>query len=511
MSNQTNNKVIAKNTLMLYIRMGLVLIVSLFTTRVVIKSLGVEDYGIYNVVCGFVSMFAFLNTSMVNSVQRYYNFSLGSKNTYSIKDVYNTALQTQLTLSIVLLILLESLGLWYLYDKMVIPADRFDSAFIVYQCSIISMLFVVMQIPYSAAIVAYQRINFYAYLSIFEVFAKLCLAYVLSNYHGDRLTMYGYMTLATTIICFIGYYLFAKKHFKELSFEFKFKKEVFRSMVSFSGWNIFGTFAYMMKGQGLNMLLNLFCGPIINAARGVSGMIMSAIQGFQSNIVLAFRPQLVQSYAAGDNTRVISLFYSMSRFSFVLLSILSLPVILEIDYILSLWLGSDIPDYTSIFTILILVNMIVSSLTTPVSQVVHATGKIRNYQILTSIIVCSIVPLSWVFMHLRFDPTSVYWVSLVVTIINQVVCMLLLKKVFEYSIIDYSKKVLIPCAGFIIASLCCPLIIKLIMPDDGILRLLIVSFLSIIMSLFAAYYIVLDSSEKNMVLTFIKNKLKIKF
>lgn len=503
--NKTSNKRIAMNTLFLYLRMGVVLIVSLFTTRVVLQTLGVVDYGVNNVVGGFVSMFAFLNTSMSNGVQRFYNFSIGRKKDYSVRDVYNTALLIQFILVFVLLILLETFGLWYLHNKMVIPSDRFIAAQWIFQFSILSLVLVVLQIPYSAAIMAYEKMDYFAYLSLFDVIAKLCIAYGIKYMDADKLILYGALNLLITFISFFLYFSYAKKYFKELKFDCRIRKDLFKPMMSFSSWNIFGTFAYMLKGQGLNMILNLFFGPIVNTARGISYMIMNAIQGFQSNIVIAFRPQIVQSYAEGNNERVTKLFFSLSKISFLLLSIISIPIILEIKYILHLWLGDTIPDYTIPFTLLILINMIFSSLTTPVSQVVHATGNIKVYQIVTSIIVCSIVPISYLFLVLGFNPVSVYWVSFIVTIFNQIVCIILLKQVYSYKIKEYLGRVMLPCLLFLLIVPVIPYMITTFLASSFI-RLLIVAILSILLSIVSAYVFVLDDTERHLVLRFIKRK-----
>ena len=501
----SNNKRIAKNTLFLYFRMGLVLLVSLFTTRVVLQGIGIEDYGIYNVVCGFVTMFSFLNTSMSNGVQRFYNYSLGRTNGYSIRDVYNTSLQIQGLLSVILLFLLETFGLWYIHTQMVIPIERFSAALWVFHFSVLSLVVLVLQIPYSAAIMAYERMDYYAYLSIFDVLAKLGIAYAIKYAETDKLILYGALNMLVSIVCFLLYYGYAKRNFNELQVEFRIKKEIFKPMISFSGWNIFGSFAYMIKGQGLNMLLNVFFGPVVNAARGISTMVMSAIQGFQTNIVIAFRPQIVQSYAAGDNERVLKLFYSLSKVSFILLAMLSIPIIIEINYILHLWLGSSIPDYTIQFTILVLVNMIISSLNTPLSQVVHATGRMKSYQIGTSTMVCAILPASWLFLKLGFGPVSVYWVSLIITIINQYVCNLLLRRIYRYSLMEYSSKVIIPCALFSILVPIPPYLITMLLPTS-FFRLLITGCISVMSAIIVSYFFVLDKSEKQMVLSFIKRK-----
>lgn len=501
----TVNKRMAKNTLFLYFRMGIVLIVSLFTTRIVLQALGVEDYGINNVVCGFVAMFSFLNTSMSNGVQRFYNFSLGHRNGYSVKDVYNTALQIQVLLAIMLLICLETFGLWYIHTQMVIPIERFAAAQLVFQFSALSLVFLVLQIPYSAVIIAYEKMDYYAYLGIFEVLTKLGIAYAIKHSLADKLVLYGGLNMLVSLICFFLYYFYVKKHFQELKSDLKIRRQLFKPMLYFSGWNIFGSFAYMIKSQGLNMLLNIFFGPIVNAARGVSNMVMSAIQGFQANIVIAFRPQIVQSYAAGNDIRVLKLFYSLSKVSFILLSMISIPIIIEIDYILYLWLGDTIPTYTNIFTILVLINMVIGSLNTPVSQVVHATGKMKYYQIGTSLMICSILPISWMCLKMGHEPISVYWVSLVITLLNQIACNLFLRRVYMYSLREYCMKVIVPCLFFIGIVPIFPFVITVLLPSS-FFRLLLTGAVSVSTAILVSYFFVLDESEKKMALSFIKHK-----
>ena len=316
--NSTSNKRIAKNTIFLYIRMFFVLVVSLFTTRIVLQALGVIDYGIYNVVAGFVSMFAFLNTSMSNGIQRFYNFQMGCNDKGNITKVYNTALQIQALIALILLILLETFGLWYINYQMIIPADRLNAAQWIFQFSVLSLIIIVIQVPYSAAIMAHEKMQFYSYISIVEVIAKLAIAYLLLTVKYDKLVIYGLLSLIVTIIIFTVNFVYAKIKFRDLKFKLFWDKDYLKPMLSFSGWNIFGSFAYLLKGQGLNLLLNAFFGPIVNAARGISNMVMNAIQGFQSNIVIAFRPQIVQSYAAQDINRVTNLFYSLSKISFII-------------------------------------------------------------------------------------------------------------------------------------------------------------------------------------------------
>ena len=506
-TNTSKNSRIARNTLFLYLRMFLVLVVSLFTTRVVLRALGVEDYGIQNVVSGFVSMFAFLNTSMSNGIQRFYNFKLGKEGEQALTRVYNTALLIQMIIAVIVVVLLETIGLWYVHYKMVIPAERLDIALWLYQFAIISLVLVIMQVPYSAAIMAHECMDYYAYVSIIDVVMKLAFALYLPYAQHDKLLVYGSLGLCVGLINFLMYYIYCKLKFTEIRLRFVFHKELFKDMLSFSGWNIFGTFAYMLKNHGLNVLLNAFFGPVVNAARGVSNMIGSAIQGFQSNIVIAFRPQTVQSYAEGNLLRVKNLMFSLSKISYLLLFMLSMPVIIELPSILKIWLGDAIPEHTVPFTILILVIMILSSLNTPLSQVVHATGKMRKYQVGTSIIICAILPIAWLVLKMGGNPASVYIVSLTMTVINQAVCMVLLKQIFPYSISEYMKEVIWSCALVTVVSTIPPLLIHCLFADSFI-KLLVVAAIGVGGAAFSSYYLVMNAQEKEMILSFARKIVK---
>lgn len=505
--NSINNKRIAKNTLFLYLRMILVLVVSLYTTRVVLNALGVVDYGIHNVVAGFVSMFAFLNTSMSNGTQRFYNFTLGKEGEEAITKVYNMALLIQGILAVIVVVLLETVGLWYLEAKMVIPIDRMPVARWIYQFSIFSFVLVIMQIPYNAAIMAHERMDYYAFVSIVDVGLKLAVALMIPYASHDKLLVYGAYIMIIHIVNFLLYFIYSKFNFKSIKLKKTFHKDIFKEMLSFSGWNVVGTFAYMLKNQGLNVLLNAFFGPVVNAARGVSVMISGAIHGFQGNIVTAFRPQTVQSYAAGNYSRVKSLMFSLSKISYLMLFMLSMPVIIELPYILHLWLGDAVPEYTVPFTMLILINMVIGGLNTPVTQVIHATGRIRNYQIGTSLVMCSILPISWLFLKGGGSPITVYIVSLCITCINQAVCMLILRQEFPYRIKDYLKSIILPCFLVSLVSVIIPIVLYYTMASSFI-RLVLVAITGVGGVILSAYYFALNTYEKGMVGDFVIKVLK---
>lgn len=500
------NSQIAKNTFILYIRMFFVLLVSLYSTRAILNALGVEDYGIYNVVAGFVSMFAFLNSSMTNTIQRFFNYERGRNDTRNLNKVYVTSIQIQLLLGIITFILLEPVGLWYINSKMVLPTERLTSALYVFHFSVISLILLILQIPYAAAVVAHEKMKFYAIVSMTDATLKLLIAILLPHIHYDRLIYYGFLTLMISIANILMYYFYAKRNFAEIKYQNHFHKKLFNKMLAFSGWNAFGAFAYTIQGQGLNMLMNSFFGPIINAARSVAYQVQAALSGFTENIAMAFKPQLVEGYAKNDYERTKYLMYSMSKYGYVMVFVLSLPIALEIEYILDVWLGGIVPKHTAIFTILILFNMALGSLNLPISQTVQAVGEIKNYQIFRSIIVMSALPISWIV--LTFDVPA-YWVFIIlilVNFVNQIVSLYLLKRVFSYSYREYINKVVSPCLLFSIIVPILPVIVHLLF-EKSFMRLLIVGSLSVFVSAIFLYLVIMTRNEKILVKNIV-NKIK---
>lgn len=503
---EQNNQTIARNTLFLYLRLVVVMLVNLYTTRVVLEVLGVSDYGVYNIVCGFVSMFGVLNTSMSNGVQRFYNYELGKGGENALLRVFNTSIIIQVVLAVIITIILETVGLWYLNTQMEIPADRMGAANYIFQFSVISMIFVILQVPYSAAILAHEKMDFYAIVSVLDVFIKLIIAIIIPFLHGDSLILYGLLLSFVGILNFILYYGFCKHRFTQLKFHRIFDKQLFKTMFSFSGWNLFGTFAYMMKGQGVNVLLNAFFGTIVNAANGIATQVSSAIQSLALNLTLAFKPQLTQSYAKGEYKRSESLMLSMSKLSFVLVCILAIPIIIDLEFILGLWLGNNVPDHTVLFTRLVIITMMISVLNTPITQVIHATGKMKRYQLTTSFVICSILPISWIFLKLGFAAEYVFYVGIVVTTINQIVCVGVLKTVFDFEIGKYVKEVVLFCCLILIAPLLlsyglyCNL-------SEGIIRF-IVTFVVCAVSVCISAFLLLNKEEKQMIYSMLNKVLK---
>lgn len=307
---QSGNKRIAKNTIFLYGRLVFVLLTSLYTVRVILNALGIIDYGVYNVVGGFVSMFGFLNTSMANATQRFYNYEIGKNGEKASVKVYNAAFRTQIILAGILLLLSEIVGVWYVNTMMELPCDRIWVANWLLQFSILSLVFTIIQVPYAAATMAYEKMNFYAIVGVVDVVLKLGIAIGVKYFSGDKLLLYGLLILTISVANYMMYFVYTKRNFPWLKLSWKhYSKKFQKEMLSFSGWNLFGSFAFMLRGQGFNVLLNYFFGVVINAANGIAGQISSALQQFSTNLILAFKPQLVQNYATGNIDRTRNMFF----------------------------------------------------------------------------------------------------------------------------------------------------------------------------------------------------------
>lgn len=494
----SNNKRIAKNTIVLYIRMIFVLLVLLYSTRAILNALGVVDYGIYNVVAGFVSMFAFLNSSMTNTIQRFFNFERGNTTSDGLNRVYITSMQIQFMLGFITVLLLEIIGPWYINTKMVIPIERLASAMCVFQCSVISLLLLILQIPYSAVVVAHEKMGFYAVVSMIDAVLKLVIAICIQLILYDRLVYYGLSMVVISFTSIIMYYVYARRNFAEIKYCHHFYKNQFKSMLLFSGWNVFGAFAYTMQGQGLNMLMNSFFGPIVNAARGVAYQVQAALSGFTENIAVAFKPQLVESYAKEEYTRTKNLMYSMSKLGYLMVFMLSLPIVLEVNYILNIWLCGTVPENTADFIVLVLMNMALGSLNIPISQTVQAVGKIKMYQLMRSIIVISALPISWIFLRYGAPAYVVFIILVLINFVNQPISLYLLKRIFEFSYSEYIKSVIIPCLFFSILMPILPLCVHALI-EESFVRLLIVVIVSIISAIVVGYVVVLSESERILV------------
>lgn len=509
MTNQTseNNKRIAKNSLYMSIRMVVVLFISLYTTRAVLKVLGIEDYGIYNVVCGFVSMFSFLNNSMASATQRYYNYELGKNGEIGVQKVYNASMLIHWLLAVIIILFTEIGGLWYLENKLVVPETRMSAAFWIFQFSVVSMFLNIVNVPYISAIMAYERMNYYAYIGIIDAVLKLLIVFALYLSDGDRLILYGFLFMAITVFDYFAYRIYAKKHFKNLRFGLQPCKTYLKEMLEFAGWNLFGSFAYMMRDQGINLLLNAFFGPIVNAARGVANQVNGALQGFTSNILTPARPQIVQSYAKGEYDRSFHLMNSVSKLSCIVFLLMSLPVCLLISPILNMWLGGNVPEHTSSFVIIMLITNTWGSLVAPISAIVHATGKMKFYQTISSASNLMSVPLAYVFLCIDSVPEFVFYALLITMFTNHIAGLISLKRLTSFSIKRYIKNVVLSLACVIVLS-----VVTTIIPyyfiSNLVLKFLVVIVVSVLAVISYSYIICFDQKEKMLINQFVNKFIK---
>ena len=511
-NHNTSNKRIAKNTIFLSIRMVVVLTITLFTTRIVLKALGIVDYGVYNVVGGFVALFAFLNTSLSNGIQRFFNYEYGKNGEQGTNRVFCTAIYIQALLSLVVFVLIEPIGQWYLHNKMVIPIDRMMAAEWIFQLSIMAFIFGIMTAPFSAAVTAHQRFDFYALISILDSLLKLAIAYLVLLCEGsDKLIIYAVLLAGISVFNILIYYFYCTRNFEEIRFHLMFDKSLFWKMLGFSGWNLFGTFSNVLENQGMNLVLNFFFGPVVNAARGVAVQVNGAIHGFVGNITTPVRPQVVQSYASGNLRRALNLTFSVSKITGVIEIMLAIPIALEIDFILQLWLGENVPKHTAAFTILVIATTLFNSLQSPLSGLVHATGRMKKYQLCCSIVRLSAIPLSILLLKYIEFPEIAFWVVFILSILVLFVSLIIIRQLIGLDMKRYLSSVVFPLLCLILLSLFILVPIRMI-ACNHMLRLVLLSFMSIILVCCLSYYIVFEKNERQIALQMIlsfKKKINI--
>lgn len=496
--NITANKRIARNSIFLSIRMVIVLAINIYTTRAVLSLLGVTDYGVFNVVCGFVTMFAFLNTSMSNGIGRFFNFELGKNGTNGALKVFNTSIFIQLFLAILIIFVSETFGLWYLENKMVIHPERMLAAQWIFHFSVSSFFFIILQAPFTAAVLAHERMDFFAIVNVVDAILKLSIVFVTPLFNADNLIIYGALFALISIIDFALYFIYCRYNFEEIHFKRKFHKDLFMSMLGFSGWNIFGSLSGVMKDQGINIVLNSFFGTVVNAAMGIAAQVNSGLQSFVQNISVPVRPQVIQSYARGDIERTMSLTYSISKFSCLFLYFISLPILVEREFILNIWLRGNVPENSSTFVLIIVVTSFFSNLNQAVSGVVHASGRMRLYQIAGGMTGILTVPIAYIVLYYGGKPVTALFVSLLSMIIAQINALLILKRIVQYSIRHYLQRVIMPLMIVIVTTILFPIGIKLIM-ESSFIRLLIVIILSFSVTIISVMLFGLNQVEKKMI------------
>lgn len=432
MSNSQDNKRLAKNTILLYFRTLLIMFVSLYTSRVVLNTLGVDDYGIYQVVGGVVAMFSVISGALSNSISRFITFAIGKGNIEELNRTFCTSVNIQIVIGLLVLLLCELIGVWFLNYKMNIPVERLYAANWVLQCSLVTFIIGLVSMPYNACIIAHEHMSAFALVSILEAILKLIIVYMLCISPYDKLMTYTVLLVLVSIIVRIVYGIYCGKHFIECKYHFVYDRKIFSQMLSFAGWNFFSNAVYIFNTQGISMLVNLYFGVALNAARGIATQVDTAVMQFVNNFTTSINPQITRSYAIQDKSRLDNLICKGAKFSFFLLMLFCIPIICETDYILKLWLKT-VPDYTSIFVKLSLVASLITCLGTTGYIACMATGKIKRYVLWITFTGSLAFFITWIVFKLGGNVVSMYIVYIAVYIVVQIVRLYIMKGLLKFS------------------------------------------------------------------------------
>lgn len=500
-----NNRRIAKNTMYLYVRMLVVMVVSLFTVRVVLNALGAEDYGINNVVGGVVAMFGFLTSTMNSASLRFFSFYLGRQDYKRLSDYFSMSFWCFVGLALIVLFFAETIGLWFVKTQLVIPAERINAAMWVYQFSIISFMIRIVTIPYNAIIIAREKMNIYAIGGLVEVFLKLGVAYILYITTFDKLKVNA--VLLCLMMCSIDafYITYSVKSYPESRVRRYWDKGIFKEVANYSGWSLFGALSGVIRSQGINILLNIFFNPIVNAARAIAYQVNNAINQFVLNFHKAVQPQITKYYSAGDTRAFYTLVFRSSRLYYYLIFLLSFPILLETPYILSLWLKT-IPENTILFTRLVIIIAIIDSMSYPLQTSISSTGKIKYFQIVTGGLLIMNLPVAWWFLKMGYPPESTMYVAMGISFIAQLTRIYFSHHLSGLSVVEYLKNVIVPVVIVTALSLPIPIILEIIMAE-GWVKLIAVTLSSILITSIIITLVGVTKKEREMMISFVRNKL----
>ena len=500
----SSNKRIAKNTMLLYFRMILIMLVTLYTSRVVLNALGVEDFGIFNVVGGVVVMFSVLSGSLSAAISRFITYELGQRNVKKLKAIFSTSVSIQLFLALMIFFLAETVGLWFVYTYLNIPEPRMSAAIWVYHFSILTFCVNLLSAPYNALIISYEKMNIYAYFSILEVILKLAVVLLLVKCSVDRLKLYSILLFFIALIIRFLYGYYCRWKYPESRFKFTWDRELFKEMLSFAGWNFIGSSSSVFSNQGINILLNIFCGPLVNASRGIAYQVSSAITTFSNSFMTAVNPQITKSYASGDKGGMLDLIFLGSRISFALLLLISLPLLFETNFILKLWLNI-VPNYSVVFVQLVLILALSESFSAPLITAMLATGKIRNYQIVVGGTQMLNLPVSYVLLRIGLEPTSVFITMISVSQLCLFLRLYMLKDLIGISMSLFIKKVYLPSVlTFAFSSCLLYMTSFIIITEESLFRLIFTGVISITITAPLILYLIFSKRERVKLLKAVK-------
>lgn len=498
-----NSKRIAKNTAFLYIRMLTIMGVTFYTSRVILSALGVVDFGIYNVVGGLSSSFIFFSSALTNSTQRFLNMELGVNSLGKVRDIFNLSLLIYTVIALVVFIVGIVIGSWFIEHKLVIPADRLNAAYIILYTMLISLGITFIASVFESVLIARENMKLYAYLGVFDAMTKLGIAYCIMHINEQKLILYAIMMALAQVILKAILVLYCFIKYPECKISFYWNKWLFKEMFSFTGWNIYGSGVWMINEQGINILLNIFFGPVVNAARGISVQVNNAINNFSTNFFVAVRPQIIKTYAVENYGYLKKLVFASSKFSVYLLWILCVPVILRTEYVLSIWLG-EVPNYTVSFVQWILVYSLVNSLNNPVWSVVMATGRLKKTVLIGSNIFLLAFPISYIFIKIDFSPSIVYLILVLMRLIFLFVSILIVGKLVNLTLKEYCLNVLLP---IIIALVPISLILQTmnIFFSQNFISFVSICLTSTLLSVLSIYACGISQAERTFILKNVKN------
>ena len=510
---QSSNKQIAKNALALYLRMFLTMLVGLYTSRVILQALGVEDYGIYNVVGGFVSMFSLISGSLASSVSRFLTFELGRGDMEKLKRVFNTSIFVLMGLAVIVLIATETFGIWYLNNKMVIPEARMTAAMWCFQLSLVTFIVNLINQPYTAAIIAHERMDIYAYLAISNSILKLLICFAVLHSPIDRLIFYAILLCCVSLINQTIYVIFCKRKFEECTFHLIFDRSLFKDMFGFAGWNFIGSSAAILTSQGSNLLLNWAGGPVVNAAYGIANTVSSLVSQFVSNFTQAFTPQITKRYAAKEYDSLMQLLIYGSKYSYFLMFLMALPIMLTAEFLLELWLG-QVPEHAVWFVRFIILGNLFDAISRPVVNAKNATGRIRNYQIVVGGILLLVLPLSYVCIKIGLPVESVTATAAVISFVAVLARMYMLRGDFpSWSSGVFLRTVVIRVLVVSVIAAILPLTAHVMIPA-GWINFIVTGALSLLSAIVCILYLGCDKPERELIISKVKagaNNIKSKF
>lgn len=503
-----NTKRIAKNTLVLYVRMFIMLAISLYTSRVILNMLGVDDYGIYNVVGGVVAVLSFLNAAMAGATQRYINIALGKREQEQPNKILSNSIVLHYIIALIILVLAETVGVWFVNTCLIIPIERMNAVNWVYQFSVFSFLVGIIQTPYSASIIAHEKMTAYAWITLFDVFMKLIIVFLLLFVNVDKLILYAVLLFVGANITRLVYVQYCKRHFDECSISrWNIDEKLMKSMFSFSGWTILGNLSYMGHTQGIAILINMFFGVTVNAAQGIANQVNGCVKLFVSNFTIALNPQIVKTYASNEIETMHSLIFRGCKMSILMVALFVIPLILETPTILDMWL-KIVPDYTVVFVRLILLVAFFESFSSPLVTAQGATGNIRYYQMLLTFIGLLHLPLTWFLFALGYDAYYSQYIYLFIVIVMQIVRVLWISRSVGFSLLAFSRDVILRCVLAVIVALIIPIILHLLLPN-GVFTVLVVCVVSVVCMALCSLFIGFNHSERTTVLNMLIKKLNI--